>query len=494
MAFLTGHQHDVFVSYAHGPRYALNPHEDLLFQWSEKLVHDLRNQISVKLNTKDPARQADLWMDPNLTSNQPLTATIENAVKGSALLLVVMSPYYLASDWCGKEVEWFGANAGKDAVNRIFVVRAWWTDQTKWPATLRALDQPDPGYCLYPRREENADPLGYPVSKEKDGAEYLDALKPLVKDMTNKLLELNDHSAGRIPTAPSVFLGCMSDALQDEREELRDCLTARGFTVLPPKTEDPVDEASLCDAFSAHLSQSSALVLIANEIPPLWPRDQAGGFVNYQMQWANKSDVPCYLWLRVDDLGRVRKEEYRQFLETLSQQAEKADLGLRYANVEDFVEDIQRKLESRTERPRTGVEQLAVICSNFPADKDAGVSFREAIREAVRDTKREIFLFDFADTQEQLKLRNLGERIRDADTVLVLCFDQEWDWARGLIKQISGLSELRDRRKARLLVAGPQDRQNGLYDASVFGFKTVDGLHVAADQLKQVLKQEIHGL
>jgi len=89
-----------------------------------------------------------------------------------------------------------------------------------------------------------------------------------------------------------------------------------------------------------------------------------------------------------------------------------------------------------------------------------------------------------------VKLRKVGERVRDADTVLVLCFDQEWDWARMLIKEISGLSELRAGNRTKLLVAGPADKNGGLYDASVFGFKTLDGTDGSPERLQQLLKHE----
>src|SRR5262245_60286981 len=141
MAYLRGYEHDAFVSYAHGPKFQLfnSDDGDLLSQWSRELVQDLGEQIAVKLGTKEPGRALSLWMDPTLRGNEPLSDTLKEAIERSALLVVIMSPYYLESDWCGKEVEWFTAVPGHDQ-RRIFVVRAWWTDRTQWPSGLKDHD------------------------------------------------------------------------------------------------------------------------------------------------------------------------------------------------------------------------------------------------------------------------------------------------------------------------------------------------------------------
>ena len=239
-----------------------------------------------------------------------------------------------------------------------------------------------------------------------------------------------------------------------------------------------------------YLRKAEALVLMASEYPGLWPKDQDGGFISYQIQKAKEFRKACYLWLRVDDLATIRKAPYRNYLQTLSKQAEQAHLVLRFPNVDAFVTHIHDSLHTSPALD-PGVEQLAVVCSNLPENEEVGQNFREMVREALRDINREIFIFDFANNRERVKLKHLEDRIRDADTVLVLCFDQQWDWARPLIHEINGFRNLRTGHKAKLLIAGPQDRHAGLYDAGTFGFKTLDGVHIGAERLKQMLKQEI---
>ena len=70
----------------------------------------------------------------------------------SALMLLVMSPFYLQSDWCGDEVGWFtAADPERAADGDLFVVRVVPTDEEKWPSTLRDEQGATlPGYRFHP--------------------------------------------------------------------------------------------------------------------------------------------------------------------------------------------------------------------------------------------------------------------------------------------------------------------------------------------------------
>src|SRR3954454_24925401 len=127
--FLPSYEHDVFVSYAH---------EEELGAWTVRLQEDLRKALDLMLLSKLKGKSVDVWIDRILRNNLPLTDQLQGAVQGSALLLIVMSPFYLGSDWCGKEATWF-ATAARSRIasdRRIFVIHAWPTDRTSWPPVL----------------------------------------------------------------------------------------------------------------------------------------------------------------------------------------------------------------------------------------------------------------------------------------------------------------------------------------------------------------------
>src|SRR4051812_23241376 len=104
MAFVPDCDHDVFVSYAH-----VDNQNDL--GWVTTLVHHLDTELRQRLGTKD----LQIWIDHRIDGNHPLTPDIMQAIRRSATLLIVMSPSYLASEWCAKERNTF-LNLARDCV------------------------------------------------------------------------------------------------------------------------------------------------------------------------------------------------------------------------------------------------------------------------------------------------------------------------------------------------------------------------------------------
>ncbi len=493
MTYLPKYQHDVFVSYAHGPKAG---GKDLLGNWSRQFRDQLHAHIAMNLDTKDKDRQVDVWMDTRLARNQPL-ADIQRRVEGSALLVAIMSPFFLQGSWCADEARWFGeANRRRGGtLERIFVVRAKWTDETHWPPTLRdAAGHVLPGYPLHTPRTDKDDPTTpYGLAGTPDpNREYDTWIRQLALDITKKLkqIETGRDTAGGAPDAVghSVFLGFMHDTIE-VRADLRQRLTDAGLRVLPPDADDPVDEASLREQLDRHLGQCQALVLIANEYGGLWPREQPGGFIGLQIAKARDLGIPPYLWLQLDDLARAKRPDYRALLEAL---ARDPGLAPRHADLGRFVAHITEELNRQAAAPDPVPGTDAVICANRPGDEASGLEFARAVLQAVRETGRGSTKFDFADPKMQrIALSNVDEEMRESDTVLVLCFDQDWRWVKPLLRELNQLNHLRTGSKTRLLVVGPRDRQRGIYDAESLGFETIDALNLAPDRLKDLLKQKM---
>ena len=143
-AYLRGYDHDIFVSYAH---------EERLGEWTVRLHDELRKALNLIFYLKSPDPTFNVWIDEILRKNLPLGEALKAHVEGSALLIVVMSPFYLRSDFCGKEVAWFIAAARSriDPNSRIFIVHAQATNRTAWPVALADL----PGYQFFARHPKS---------------------------------------------------------------------------------------------------------------------------------------------------------------------------------------------------------------------------------------------------------------------------------------------------------------------------------------------------
>lgn len=504
--YLPKFAHDVFVSYGHGPM-PFDGYDgartDFLSRWTRGLIDDLTSELDIILGTKDNDRRVAIWMDPALSGNQPLSKDLKTQVESSALLLVVMSHFYVDSDWCGKELEWFTAReAATDG--KIFVVKAFNIDQTRWPSALKPGGDALPGYKFFEaaNAQDRGKPLGWPEPDDAD-KEYRDQLWKLANEVASELkrLEWAQNAPAAAEVVPdrvgrTIFLGYMHDSLQKVRSDLRARLDQSGFKVFPPADSDPVDESSLVDSFARYLPASQAIVLIANQFSERWPKGQIGGPLGLQLDLARKRKVPACLWLQIDDFDRIENEQFRAFLTSLRSnadgQAPGENVELRFDDMEAFVDYISRKLDIPSASLPPGAEQFAVVCSNVKPGQPYE-SFQSTIIDTLSDSDRSCIIAEQDQASGQIRLANLKDDIARADTLVILCFDQAWDWATRILTQIRPLIGNRADKK-RLFVVGPKHLDKGQF-VTGFKFKTIVGvtpqnvIETAAvtDQIRRVL-------
>ena len=113
MAYALGYDHDVFVSFSRLD----NQGEP---GWVTTLVRHLDTEVRQRLGTKD----LGIWIDRDLDGNHPLTPEIMQAIRRSATILLIVSPSYIASEWCARERNAFLGFARQCvSEGRIFIVR-----------------------------------------------------------------------------------------------------------------------------------------------------------------------------------------------------------------------------------------------------------------------------------------------------------------------------------------------------------------------------------
>jgi hypothetical protein len=107
MGILKGFLNDIFVSYGRGPQNAEGYAQErtrLLAEWSLQLVRHIKYQLQLEM-----PQDADLklWVDTGLDQTIALEDSLKNNVQGSAILLVIMSNFYLQSEYCMFETSYF---------------------------------------------------------------------------------------------------------------------------------------------------------------------------------------------------------------------------------------------------------------------------------------------------------------------------------------------------------------------------------------------------
>jgi SAM-dependent methyltransferase len=122
MAYLSGYQHDIFLSYAHVDN-------DLwkgLGRWVDEFHSALDTALAQQFGRKD---RVDMWWDQRLPGNAPIQNAILKRCESTALLICITSPGYTQSEWCQREYDTFcGSNVPRyppkhGEVFRVFNVR-----------------------------------------------------------------------------------------------------------------------------------------------------------------------------------------------------------------------------------------------------------------------------------------------------------------------------------------------------------------------------------
>jgi hypothetical protein len=325
MAYVQNYQFDLFVSYAHVDNTPMEPADH---GWVDALVRILESALNMKLGRRDIA---SIWRDSqSLRGNHEVTGHINEQVKRSALLLVVLSPGYLSSEYCLKELQTFVANNPSD---RIFVVYKDPIDENKqkMPSGIRDLRK----YNFWiPDRNHKPRVLGWPLPQH-DASEDRQLYYPKVDDLSADILVALDATAagggGRTITVPptpppgprkgTVLLAEVTDDLDTRREELRRYLDQAGIDVLPSGTYR-LTRAEFEQAFLGDLRTCRAFVQLLGPLAGRAPPDIEEGFGRFQLELAKTRQLPILQWRSPDlDMTEVASPMQRALLQAAEVQA-----------------------------------------------------------------------------------------------------------------------------------------------------------------------------
>jgi hypothetical protein len=153
MAFLRPYfEYDAFVSYSHGV--GAGQTDAPLKDWTLELIRTLETDIRAIETEFDDLH---IWRDEQIDPTIHLTDELRGKVNSSGILMIVMSPRYLASAWCQDELDWFRQQVQdrERDVGRVFVVRASPSKETAWPDFLRdTRGHALPGFQFYDKQDE----------------------------------------------------------------------------------------------------------------------------------------------------------------------------------------------------------------------------------------------------------------------------------------------------------------------------------------------------
>ncbi len=342
---------DAFISYAH-----LDNVE--LVEGRKGWVANLHRALEVRVGQL-LGKSPHIWRDPKLSGNDMFAETLIDRLRHVAVLVTVVSPRYLKSEWTLRELEefWRAAEAqgGVHVRNkaRVFKVLKTPVPLDRTPPHLRALI----GYEFFKIEPESG------KTRELDevfGAEahrdFWLRLDDLAHDMVALLesLETGDGGSSAAADPPvtskpvTVFLAETTSDLREYRDTLRRELQQQGYTVLPDRTIPYVLEEAQA-AIRADLLRCQAAIHPIGRKYGLVPEGGTASLVEIQHELAvergARGDFARIVW--IPDRQHVDDERQRRMIERLRldpRLGDGADL------LETYFEDLRTTVQDRLAR------------------------------------------------------------------------------------------------------------------------------------------------
>lgn len=239
-------EEDIFINYAHLDNGTLVPSNR---GWIDHM-HVMLDQRLGELMGGKPR----IWRDvTELKGYHELTPEIKERLEKTASLVSVISPSYVRSVWCKRELNVFYKCAPKSGgiklgnISRIFkVVKTPIKDKDLLEAkdlepTLLELLQEAVGYEFYEVDRLSGRPIEFaPGRGEEIFLKYLKILEDLalgIKEFIDCQTELIDsrRAAEKPECEPNIYLAETTPELKEWREEIRRELQLRGYRVLPSR-------------------------------------------------------------------------------------------------------------------------------------------------------------------------------------------------------------------------------------------------------------------
>jgi TIR domain-containing protein len=273
---------DVFVSYAHLDDAALS---DERKGWVSKLHETLDRRLAQLLGKK-----ARIWRDPKLHGNDVFADSIVERVQHAAVLLSVVSPRYVKSEWTTRELtEFCKACAERGGVqvhekSRIFKV-------LKTPVPLEQQAPPLPSLLGYEFFAVDPDSGNFREFDEQFGPEYRQKFLMKLDDLAQDLKDLLEFVESPTlvederPERGTIYLAVTTLDLHDQRDVIRRDLQQHGYTVLPSQPLPTVGgevEAAVRD----DLARSSMSIHLVGKRYSLTPEGATSSLVEIQNELA----------------------------------------------------------------------------------------------------------------------------------------------------------------------------------------------------------------
>lgn len=354
--------HDLLISYAHIDNQVLGERQE---GWITSLHRALEVRLA-QLRGVSPR----IWRDPKLQGNDFFADEILQNLPRVAAIVAVLSPRYVRSEWCRREIAEFckasAATGGLRVANkaRVFKIVKTPIALDQHPGEIRDLLGYD-FFALDPetRRPVEFNHLGEPEIERK----YWAKLDDLAHDVSELLTLLEQGGGGPAGNGgavaggrETVYLANTTFDLEEQRDAIRRDLDENGFRVLPDRPL-PLESTSFSAAVQEMLAQCRLSVHPLGRNYGVVPEGTTKSIVALQNELAVEraldGDLVRLVWiprgLESDD------ERQRAFLTQVQQEVRaQGRTDILESSLEQFKQAIRERL-----RPQPEPEPAAALAA-----------------------------------------------------------------------------------------------------------------------------------
>ncbi len=484
-------QPDIFISYAHLDN---QPLVDGQAGWVTNLHRVLEKRLSMLLGT-----QPRIWRDRELKGNDVFDETIAKGVEQAVLFLPVLTPRYVKSDYCRKELEeflrasarWGGLTVGDKS--RVFKVLKTPVDLAQHPDPIRGLL----GYEFYqldPERNRLREfSLDAPAVTYRE--QFLIVLDDLAQEigafLQGSIAQQSAAQPAATPALPpppasgaTIYLATTTSDLKPARDTIRRELLQCGHTVLPDASL-PLENEPFLQAVRDDLAKSTLAVHLVGEKYGFVPEDALKSSVALQLELAAEASsavgLPRLIWmppgLATEDL---RQQELITYLRSDAQAQRRADLLL--TSLEELnaaIADQLRPKPAADASPEARAEGPTwVYLMHDPRDADVVAPLTDLLWDSGCEVRTPLLRGDETELREEHE-----ENLRLCEAFLIFYGQGNERWLRknlGDLKRARGLGRQRPILTQAVYLAPPDDPQKSR-------FRTHEALVLKGDDLSAAL-------
>ncbi|MBS0371090.1 MAG: TIR domain-containing protein [Proteobacteria bacterium] len=481
-------ERQVFISYAHLDNQPLTADQ---LGWVSLFHSTLQTLLSQRLGAP-----VDIWRDDKLRGNDVFSDEILDQLSRTALFVSVLTPRYLKSEWCTREITKFCQQAESEhrlvVGNKARVIKV-----LKLPidgsGTLPEAIGQLLGYEFFEFDEDRTPRELDPAYGDQPRQAFLRKANKLAWDLAAQLEQLqqqpaaNDAVGTDNATKPAIFLAECSRDRRDARECIEAELACCGYTVLPNRRL-PDDEDEHRAAVAELLERSALSIHLIGEGYGRVPDGDSGESVVVQQnrlaaERSRQAGLRRVIWLPA---GTTATQPAQQsFIDALQQDAAlqlgadlvNGDLETLKAAIHAALKQPEAAPETSAKDATTSALRVHLLCD--ARDRKDSVPLIKQLRGLGLDVTLPLFAGDAAEVREANRQRAL-----DCDALILYygAGDETWKYHQeNELRKLQGQDRQRPLRARFTLLAPPLSDDKEVLQA-LADTDTLDGLNGIAPQ------------